>query len=67
VTLRNKVHSCEFVKSWKFELLFLRIVRSRLLWFGHVTRMSQKIGEAVLLAVPTQESNLQAQMCSQGL
>ena len=39
VTLFNKVHSSEIRKSLHNELLLLRIERSQLRWFGHVSRM----------------------------
>ena len=39
VTLFNKVRSSEVRKSLKIEPLHLRIERSQLRWFGHVSRM----------------------------
>ena len=42
VTLFNKVRSSEIRKSLNIEPLLLRIERSQLRWFGHVSRMSQE-------------------------
>ena len=42
VTLFNKVRSSEIRKSLNIELLLLRIERSQLRWFGHVSRMPQE-------------------------
>ena len=42
VTLFNKVRSSEIRKSLNIEPLLLRIKRSQLRWFGHVSRMSQE-------------------------
>ena len=42
VTLFNKVRSSEIRKSLNIEPLLLRIERSQLRWFGHVSRMLQK-------------------------
>ena len=42
VTLFNKVRSCEIRESLNIEPLLLRIERSQLRWFGHVSRMPQK-------------------------
>ena len=42
VTLFNKVRSFEIRKSLNIELLLLRIERSQLRWFDHVSRMPQK-------------------------
>ena len=42
VTLFIKLHSSEIQKSLDIELLFLRIERSQLRWFGHVSRMTHK-------------------------
>ena len=42
VTLFNKVRSSEIRKSLIIELLLLRIERSQLRWFGHVSRMRQE-------------------------
>ena len=39
VTLFNKVRSSEIRKSLNIEPLLLRIERSQLRWFGHVSRM----------------------------
>jgi len=39
VTLRDKVRSCDIRKTLNVEQ-FLRIERSQLRWFGHVSRMS---------------------------
>jgi len=62
VTLRNgydyslpmycdKVSSCEILKSLNVERLLVRIERSQLRWFGHVTRMPQeRLMRRVLLA-----------------
>ena len=41
-TLFNKVRSSEIRKSLNIEPLLLRIKRSQLRWFGHVSRMPQK-------------------------
>ena len=42
VTLFNKVRSSEIRKSLNIESLLLRIKRSQLRWFGHVSRMPQE-------------------------
>ena len=42
VTLFNKVRSYEIRKSLYIEPLLLRIDRSLLRWFGHVSRMPQE-------------------------
>ena len=42
VTLFNKVRSSEIRKSLNIESLHLRIERSQLRWFGHVSRMPQE-------------------------
>ena len=42
VTLFNKVRSSEIRKSVNIEPLVLRIERSQLRWFGHVSRMPQE-------------------------
>ena len=42
VTLFNKVRSSEIRKSLNIEPLLLRIGRSQLRWFGHVSRMPQE-------------------------
>ena len=42
VTLFNKVRSSEIRKSLNIEPLLLRIERSQLRWFGHVSRMPQE-------------------------
>ena len=42
VTLFNKVRSSEIRKSLNIEPLLLRIERSQLSWFGHVSRMPQE-------------------------
>ena len=42
VTLFNKVRSSEIQKSPNIEPLLLRIEKSQLRWFGHVSRMPQK-------------------------
>ena len=42
VTLCNKVRSSEIRKSLNIEPLLLRIARSQLRWFGHVSRMPQE-------------------------
>ena len=42
VTLFNKVRSSEIQKSLNIEPLLLRIERSQLRWFGHVSRMPQE-------------------------
>ena len=39
VRLFNKVRSFEIAKCLNIELLLLRIERSQLRWFGHVSRM----------------------------
>ena len=41
VTLFNKLRSSEIRKSLNIEPLLLRIERSQLRWFGHVSRMPQ--------------------------
>ena len=42
ITLFNKVRSSETRKSLNIEPLLLRIERSQLRWFGHVSRMPRK-------------------------
>ena len=42
VTLFNKVRNSEIRKSLNIEPLLLRIERSQLRWFGHVSRMPQE-------------------------
>ena len=42
ITLSNKVRSSEILKSLNIEPLLLRIERSQLRWFGHVSRMPQE-------------------------
>ena len=42
VTLFNKVRSSEIRKSLNIKPLLLRIERSQLRWFGHVSRMPQE-------------------------
>ena len=42
VTLFNKVRSYEIRKSLNIKPLLLRIERSQLRWFGHVSRMPQE-------------------------
>ena len=42
VTLFNKARSSEIRKSLNIEPLLLRIERSQLRWFGHVSRMPQE-------------------------
>ena len=41
VTLHDKVRRCEIHKTLDVEPLHLRIERSQLRWFGHVSRMTQ--------------------------
>ena len=51
VTLLSKVCSSEIQKSLDIEPLLLRIKRSQLRWFGHVSKMPQKrLPEQALLA-----------------
>ena len=51
VTLFNKVRSSEIRKSLNIEPLLLRIERSQLRWFGHVSRMLQeRLPKQALLA-----------------
>ena len=51
VTLFNKVRSSEIRNSLNIEPLLLRIERSQLRWFGHVSRMSQeRLHKQALLA-----------------
>ena len=51
VTLFNKVRSSEIRKSLNIEPLLLRIKRSQLRWFGHVSRMPQeRLPKQALLA-----------------
>ena len=42
VSLFKEVHSSEIRKSLNIEPLLLRIERSQLRWFGHVSRMPQE-------------------------
>ena len=42
VTVFNKVRSSEIQKSLNIEPLLLRIKRSQLRWFGHLSRMLQE-------------------------
>ena len=51
VTLFNKVRSSDIRKSLNIEPLLLRIERSQLKWFGHVSRMPQeRLPKLALLA-----------------
>ena len=51
VTLSNKVRSFEVRKSLSIEALVLRIERSQLRWFAHVSRMPQeRLPKQALLA-----------------
>ena len=51
VTLFNKVRGYDIRKSLNIEPLFLRIERSQLRWFGHVSRMPQeRLPKQALLA-----------------
>ena len=51
VTLFNKVRSSEIRKSLNIEPLLLRIKRSQLRWFGHVSRMPpERLPKQALLA-----------------
>ena len=51
VTLFSKVHNSEIRKSINFEPLLLRIERSQLRWFIHVSRMPQeRLPKQALLA-----------------
>ena len=51
VTLFHKVRSSEIQKSLNIEPLLLRIERSQLRWFGHVSRMPQeRLPKQALLA-----------------
>ena len=51
VTLFNKMRSSEIRKFLNIKPLLLRIERSQLKWFGHVSRMPQeKLPEQALLA-----------------
>ena len=43
VALFSKVRSSEIQKSLNIESLLLQIERSQLRWFGHVSRMPQKL------------------------
>ena len=53
VTLFNKVRSSEIQKSLNIEPLLLRIKRSQLRWFGHVSRLPQeRLPKQALLAKP---------------
>ena len=55
VTLFNKVHSSEIRKSLHIKPLLLRIERSQLRWFGHVSRMPQeRLPKQALLYLPKQ-------------
>ena len=51
VTLFNKVRSSDIRKSLNIEILLLRIERSHIILFGHVSRMPQeRLPKQVLLA-----------------
>jgi len=51
VTFFNKVLSSEIRKSLNMEPLLLRIERSQLRWFGHLSRMPQeRLSKQALLA-----------------
>ena len=59
VTLFNKVRSSEIRKSLNIEPLLLRIERSQLRWFGHVSRMPQeRLPKQALLAKAMGEDQL---------
>ena len=42
LTLLDKVESADIRESLNIEVLLLRLERSQLRWYGHVTRMSRK-------------------------
>ena len=42
LTLSDKVKSADIRESLNIESLLLRLERSQLRWYGHVTRMSRK-------------------------
>ena len=42
LTLLDKVRSADIRESLNIEALLLRLKRSQLSWYGHVTRMSQE-------------------------
>ena len=42
LTLLDKVKSADIRESLNIEALLLRLERSQLRWYGHVTRMSQE-------------------------
>ena len=50
LTLLDKVKSADIRESLNIEWLLLRLERSQLRWYGHVTRMSQerKVKKTVL-------------------
>ena len=53
VTLLDKVCNSEIHNSLSVELLLLRIERSQLRWFGHVSRMPQeRLPKQALSAIP---------------
>ena len=49
LTLLDKVKSVDIRESLTIEPLLLRLERSQLRWYGHVTRMSQEITTKKLL------------------
>jgi len=56
VTHRDKVRSYEIWKALNVVPLILRVERSQLRWFGHVSRMAQdKLPRQVLLASATRK------------
>ena len=59
VTLFNKMRSSEIRKSLNIEPLLLRIERSQLRWFGHVSRMPQeRLLKQALLAKAKEKDQL---------
>ena len=54
VTLFNKMRSSEIRKSLDIEPLLLRIERSQLRWFGHVSRLCLRKDSSNKLYLPKQ-------------
>ena len=53
LTLLDKVKSADIRESLNIESLLLRLERSQLRWYGHVTRMSQeKTAKTLLCSTP---------------
>ena len=64
LTLLDKVKSADMRGSLNIELLLLRLEKSQLRWYGHVTRMSQERTAKKLLCSTEQNRVLFVAQCS---